>query len=247
MSPGEKRRPVIAERSSPSGGWPDAGGLGEWLGDRLGKPVEISLTRNRSTMLSWRERRGRLCVRMHRAFLAATEEAREALVRFLGDGDRRAGRVLDRFLAAQTQEVELDRPPVVSAGRFHDLGQIFDELNREFFHGACAARITWGHAGNQRYRRTIQLGCFVARDGLIRVHPSLDQAFVPRRYVAWVVFHEMLHEVLGVAKRGGRRSMHPPEFGALEETFPDFRECKAWERQHLHRLLCFRPERRRHG
>jgi hypothetical protein len=35
---------------------------------------------------------------------------------------------------------------------------------------------------------------------------------VPRCYVAFVVYHEMLHADMGIAMRGKRRSVHPREF-----------------------------------
>jgi hypothetical protein len=82
---------------------------------------------------------------------------------------------------------------------------------------------------------------YVADQGLIRIHPALDQAFVPRHYVAWIVFHELLHEVFGVEKRGSRRCVHPPEFQAIEQTYPHYLACKTWEERNLHRLLRYRP------
>jgi hypothetical protein len=130
-------------------------------------------------------------------------------------------------------------------GRFHDLQTILSELNRDFFHGACEAQVTWGSAGGRRYRRSIQLGSYASQERLIRIHPCLDQAFVPRNYVAWVVFHEMLHEVFGVERNRGRRTIHPPEFTVIEQTFPGYQECKTWEADNLHRLLRFRPPKAR--
>lgn len=212
----------------------------EWLGAELGRPVRLLVTNNRSTMLSVRERSGTLDVRLHRFFLAAAAAEREALARYLATSDPAAARVLDAFIGQES--AKLPPPPrrVRPHGRFHDLTAIRDELNATFFHGACSARITWGHAGGRRNRRTIQLGCYVGRERLIRIHPCLDQEFVPRQYVAWVVFHEMLHELFGVDGHGQRRTLHPPEFGALEATFPGYRECKQWERENLPRLLRFR-------
>ena len=117
---------------------------------------------------------------------------------------------------------------------------ILTELNARYFHNASEARITWGASGTRRRRRSIQLGCYVGRERLIRIHPSLDQPFVPRHYVAWVVFHEMLHEVFGVEGDGGRRSLHPPEFMAIEQSFPGYETCLRWEEANLDRLLRYR-------
>lgn len=72
------------------------------------------------------------------------------------------------------------------------------------------------------------------------MHPSLDQSFVPEFYVAWVIFHEMLHEAYGVEEVNGRRHVHPPEFVALEQTYPNYERARAWEKRHLSRLLRYR-------
>ena len=220
------------------------GPLGDWLSARVGKRVRVTFTNNRSTMLSCREEVDALHLRVHRFFAVAPAEVLEALAAYLG-GNAAAGRIVDAFVHQQSAELEIESRSVRPRGRFHDLQAILDRLNQEFFHGACAARITWGSAGSRRRRRTIQLGSYVSQEKLIRIHPCLDQAFVPERYVAWVVFHEMLHEVFGVERSAGRRAVHPPEFGALEQTFPGYLECKRWEAENLHRLLRFRPNRRR--
>jgi hypothetical protein len=222
----------------------DPGQLGQWLSARVGKPVAVTFTGNRSTMLSCREKPDVLLLRLHRFFCEAPAPVLEGLAAFLG-GSSVGGRIVDAFIHEQSEELEVAPRSVHPAGRFHDLQEILNELNAEFFHDACRARITWGKAGNRRYRRSIQLGSYVSQEKLIRLHPCLDQAFVPRRYVAWVVFHEMLHEVFGVDRKGSRRTIHPPEFGALEATFPGFRECKQWEADNLHRLLRYRAPRKR--
>ncbi|MBI3180507.1 MAG: hypothetical protein HYZ27_12660 [Deltaproteobacteria bacterium] len=218
--------------------------LADWLSARLGRQVRLVFTHNRSTMLSFREDDEVLAVRLHRKFAGAGQAEAEAPARYLAGGDRTASRVLDAFVARATADLPSASVVVAPRGRFHHLGAVLAELNERYFHGQCRARITWGAAGPRRWRRSIQLGCYVASQRLIRIHPSLDQAFVPRPYVAWIVFHEMLHEVLGV-EHGRRRCLHPPEFAALEASYPDHAAAKAWEQQNLHRLLVYRPRRRR--
>ncbi len=213
--------------------------LAEWLSARLGKPVRLVLTENRSTMLSCREAHGAMIVRLQRVFLTAGEAELKALVDYLGGFSADAGCVLDAFI----RRAKPARRPATRCrpvGRFHNLQAIFDDLNRRFFHDAVAAHITWGVAGRRRYRRTIQLGSYLSEEKLIRIHPCLDQAFVPHHYLAWVVFHEMLHDVFGIESTGTRRKVHPPEFTAVEQSYPDFTRCKAWEDANMHRLLRYR-------
>ena len=214
--------------------------LSDWLGHRLGRRVQLTFTRNRTTMLSFRERHGLCQIRLHELFRQAGEREWRALSDYIDGHGREASRIIDAFILAQSPT----QPRAGSAecntrGRFHDLKPIFDELNATYFHGAVLAAISWGSASSRRYRRTIQLGIYLRNEALIRIHPCLDQAFVPRHYVAWVVFHEMLHDVFGI-DLGRRRKVHPPEFNAIEQSFPDYARCKAWEQQNLHRLLRFR-------
>lgn len=203
----------------------------------MAQPTRVTYTNNRSTMISFRERHGVMDVRLHRMFAQASEGIVAALALYLRHGDKRAGVAIDTFIRAHQESAPRRPVECQPIGRFHNLRALFDELNATYFHGSCTSRITWGSAGSRRYRRSIQLGCYVRSDHLIRMHPCLDQAFVPRFYVAWIIFHEMLHEVFGVERRGTRHSVHPPEFVAVEQTFPDYARCKSWESQNLPRLL----------
>ena len=100
--------------------------------------------------------------------------------------------------------------------------------------------ITYGPAPRARKpRKSIKMGSYSADARVIRIHPALDQREVPRYFVAWIVFHEMLHHVYKV-RRGadGRRCVHPPEFLAHERRFRDFRRAQEWEQENLDLLLC---------
>jgi len=115
---------------------------------------------------------------------------------------------------------------------------IFDELNAEYFGGHMDARITWGPSvSRRRRRRSIKMGSFSVEDRVIRIHPALDQAAVPRYFVAWIVFHEMLHGKHEVRRENGRRRFHSAAFLAEERTFPEYERACAWEKANLDRLL----------
>ncbi|MEA2700095.1 MAG: hypothetical protein QOI66_4366, partial [Myxococcales bacterium] len=72
---------------------------------------------------------------------------------------------------------------------------------------------------------------------IIRIHPVLDQESVPDYFVAWIVFHEMLHGKHEVLRKDGRRRFHTKEFLAEERTFADYDRACAWEKANLDRLL----------
>lgn len=218
--------------------------LASWLGGVTGKTVDVVWTTNRSTMLSYRSGAGHIRLRLHQMFAQAGAMELEAIADYVRGRSAKAARTIDSFIARQMPHVQ--RPPArrlgPSLGAVYDLGRIFAELNAAYFHDSCQARIMWGQAGrHRRAKRSIQLGCYVPEDNLIRMHPCLDQSFVPLYFVTGVVFHEMLHEVFGIGQNATRRAIHPPEFLAVEQSHPDYGRCQAWEKQHLTWLLRWRP------
>jgi len=52
-----------------------------------------------------------------------------------------------------------------------------------------------------------------------------------------VVFHEMLHQVVPVVERRGRRVVHSAEFRRRERSHPDHERARRWEAENLHLLL----------
>lgn len=122
-------------------------------------------------------------------------------------------------------------------GRHVDLEAIYQALNRDYFDNRVQARITWGRRPPRRPRRSIRFGTYDSRKRLIRIHPLLDQAFVPRYVIEAIVFHEMLHQTNPPRRLNGRWSIHTPAFRRAERQFPYFEQAEAWQRRHVGRLL----------
>lgn len=220
------------------------------LRSRGAPKVSLRVTDNVHTMLSFKRRAGHLEVRLHHMFLAAPDPVIDALARYIRGVDPTASTVLDRFIRRHRwlirrvpPHVRRMRVPIRPRGRHHDLKEIFAGLERELVGARVDCAITWGPAPAVRLpRSSIKLGSYSADSRLIRIHPALDQAFVPRFFVEWIVFHEMLHHVHGISRRGGKRCVHTEAFAADERRFPDYERARAWERTHLDRLLAWCPE-----
>jgi hypothetical protein len=214
-----------------------------WLEARLGEAVHLTVTDNRHTMISVRRRPdGVHALRVHHMFLGADAGLVKHLARYLLQRDARSSREIGRFIASQQhllREGEARRrPPLLrTRGRYHDLQEIYGEINRRHFEGAVGARITWAVVRSGRRRSSIKLGTYSVEDRLIRIHPVLDQAFVPRRFIEWIVYHEMLHDAVGVRVVDGRRLFHSPEFRLRERAFEHYAEARQWEGENLDRLL----------
>jgi hypothetical protein len=209
--------------------------------------VRVTLTDNRYTMISVRRQTKdrRYEVRLHHMFADADPAITRALARYIAENDRDASRTLGDFIDANTEQVrgKQRKTPltiVVTQGDHHDLRTLYDELNQRYFEGAIEAAITWGpRNGRPRRRNSIKMGSYSVEDRLIRIHRSLDRAFVPRFFVEWIVFHEMLHQVHDIKVKNGRREFHTKAFLADEARFEHYHEARAWERRHLDALLTY--------
>jgi hypothetical protein len=206
--------------------------------------VEVKLTRNLRRFVSFRvDLLGRVKARVQESFLDAPEPVLEALGRWMGKGRGRCPDVVREFIrAAPVREVET-RPvraaEVRTAGACHDLAAVYKRVNAEFFGGAVKTPISWGRLARPGRRvRHRRLGAFNRRRGLITINPALDRTEVPEFFVAFVVYHEMLHAL----QPTGTRRWHDRAFHAAERRHPDWRRAREWEKRNL--ALLMRPLRR---
>ena len=210
--------------------------------------LQLTLTDNRYTMISVRRDTSagpHYRVRLHHMFVEAGPPITRALARYVARNDADASRLLGDFIDANHHRVRARgrsraQRPLVTRGEHHDLQDIFDSINRRYFHGRIDARITWGQRTSKpRRRNSIKMGSYSVEDRLIRIHRSLDRAFVPRFFVEWIVYHEMLHQVHDVAVVNGRRQFHTKAFMEDEARFEHYALARAWERAHLDELLTY--------
>lgn len=205
--------------------------------------VQLAVTDNRHSMITHSRVRGTLKVRLHMMFLGAPERVLEALVRYVVEEDRDASQVVSEFIAANSFRIRALRAisfPLLTRGARHDLEQIFASVNEAYFGGSISdVHITWGRRTTPRLdrRAAIKLGTYSATERLIRVHPALDADWVPRYFVAYIVYHELLHHVIPALCSGGRAELHSPEFRRREREFRHFDRALEWERRHINRLL----------
>jgi predicted metal-dependent hydrolase len=109
-------------------------------------------------------------------------------------------------------------------GEVYDLHQIFEELNRRFFHSLLARpRMTWSQSHARR-----SLAHYDPAHNAIVVSRAFDHQRVPRYAVEYIVYHEMLHLKHPVKLRGSRRCVHGAAFQAEERLFPEFERAKAF-------------------
>lgn len=122
-------------------------------------------------------------------------------------------------------------------GSWYDLDRMLAELARDYFPDATMPAIQWGRKIARKKRRSIRLGSYYRPTQTIRIHPLLNSPEVPRYFVQSIIFHEMLHHVLGGA--------HNRRFHRAERSFRYYAEARAWLRANLSLLLGLRERPRR--
>ena len=200
--------------------------------------VDLVVTNNRKRMVTAKRRGARHELRVHRMFVNAPSETIAALIGLArGDGDERDE--LRRFIRENHDTIDhVPRTEVLrTSGDVHDLAESLNRatslLERDGFDDI---QITWGRDG--RGRRSIRFGSYDFTQRLIRIHPALDEDWVPQLFIDFVVYHELLHVVVPpVEEESGRRDLHPEEFRDLEARFPDYDQAITWQRSNLDRLL----------
>ncbi len=206
------------------------------------RPVTLTLTENRSVLLSVRREKGGAHVRLHHMFLHAPMNVVRAVARGLKSRrDRAADGIVRRFMNEnlhRVRKVKRELPELVTGGSHHDLIRVFEVLNARFFSSRLEVPITWGRGYGRARRGGLTFGSYDPVLGLIRIHPVLDRPEVPRYFLESVVYHEMLHHHMGgVPDRAGRTVYHTRAFRAAEARYPHHREALGWEKRNLRYLL----------
>jgi len=204
--------------------------------------ARIVVTDNLHTMVSVKRGQGVFTFRLHHMFLAAPPRIVRGLARYAEKHDSGSAKLVREYVDHNEPLIRVRTEPRAITcdveGRHHNLQSIFDEVNEAYFDGAIEARITWGpRTRRKKARDSIKLGSYTLEDALIRIHPVLDAEDVPRFFVAWIVYHEMLHEIHDMPVVDGRRVYHTAEFRRAEAQFDHYTEAVLWERMNLHRLL----------
>lgn len=214
--------------------------LARALSEELGLPVRLAVTDNRSTMVSFRRATASLRVRLHHMFLDAPDPIVRAIADYAGRGRRNAGQVLDDYIRDRQPLIRRTREGSATLeprGAIYDLQTMFDRLNDTFFQGGISAAIGWGKFPGKRRRKSIRLGVYDHQTREIRIHPALDRVEVPRYFVEFIVFHEMLHQLFPSSNGKGRRVHHPRAFRDREKAYPHYAVAIAWERANMKLLL----------
>jgi len=111
--------------------------LAEKLERDLDESVEVELTDNAWTMVSYKRLGGQLRFRLHHMFCSAPEEVVRALAGFTGRARKIHGRTIDAFIRNNRELIKTaptaDAKALQTQGEVHDLAEMYSRLNAELF------------------------------------------------------------------------------------------------------------------
>ncbi len=109
-------------------------------------------------------------------------------------------------------------------GHHYHLEEIFEDLNRRFFHGLMGCpQLTW----SQNQARS-SLGHYDPAHNAIVISRVFDHPRVPRYAVEYILYHEMLHLKHPVKLKDSRRCVHSREFLEEEKLFPELAHAQKF-------------------
>jgi len=205
--------------------------LQQRLATKLGVPVELTITDNIRSMISVRKKGDAFRFRMHHMFLDANDALIDDMVSFARQG---SSTLIQPFIDSHTDLINTgerkDRKIRVQLqGDVYDLRALFKELNQTYFENRCDCTLTWGKKSSRKNRRSILFGSYNPDRNLIRINPKLDSRKVPLYFVRYVLYHEMLHQEMGI-KSDFR---HTKEFRTAEKQFAEYDRAIAWQRRNI--------------
>jgi predicted SprT family Zn-dependent metalloprotease len=237
--PGTGWKRALRRASAPAaapavGAEPLQAALGQWVR----APLKLILTDNRSSIITVKKLKdGCFQVRLHRIFTDADAATLRALAGFIRRPNPQNRRAMGEFIRLHLKQIEEKPPssrkaaPIRARGKVYHLAEILAEVARTYGINAEGVRITWGQRSRKRKFRSIRFGSYFEDRKLIRIHPLLDRKEIPRFFVEYIVYHELLHFIVPDRRRSdGRRSCHHREFKQREKQFARFPEALAFEK-----------------
>ena len=212
---------------------PDESVLKNSIEKRIKKEISVVITDNSTSMISFRKGKAGLKLRLNRMFVSAGDDVLDEIAGFITNKCKTTPATRD-FIKQNRHSIKEKAPnrvSIVTKGRHHDLLDMFDRVNKEYFDGRVNAVITWGAKRYGLYAAKRTLGSYSADNNMIRINPMLDRAGVPRYFLEYIVYHEMLHSDIGIKVVNGRRSAHGKEFKRRERLFKHYDRAMVWERK----------------
>lgn len=211
----------------------DQDGLKTFLENASSKKLSIVVTDNSTSMLSINEKKGVIIIRLHRMFLCAGSDVLNEIADYIKH-NRKKTPLIRKFINRHVHSLKKSLPRKITIrteGRHHNLQEIYHSIKREYYGEKVSASITWGKRGSGRSAAKRTLGSYSYHSNIIRINPALDSKTVPRYYIEFLIYHEMLHADIGIKNANGRQLVHSGEFRKREKEFRHYKRAVEWEKK----------------
>lgn len=213
------------------------GSFQEEIENYLGRKLKLKINDNRSTMLSVRWEPDCTKVSLHRMFLQAPRNVMEALSCYIRQEHKIIAPTVKAFIEDSLKKFDyshlIDRKKLSTQGNIYNLQHIYNELNQEYFKGRLSLSITWFGKPIQRNRSRVTFGLYHDPLKLIKINRLLDSPAFPDYLVAYVIYHEMLHNVCpAYVDDRGLNHIHSKEFKKQEQQFRHYALAQKWIQEH---------------
>lgn len=214
----------------------------EQLESCTGKKLRLKINDNRSTMLSVKWEPDCTKVSLHRMFLQAPQNVMQALACYLKGEHKQIAPTIKAYIENHLQQLdyshELDLSKLQPKGHVYDLQEIYHEINHEYFDDPLKLFITWFGEGNRKSCKRLTFGLYHDPLRLIKINRLLDNTYFPDYFVAYVIYHEMLHYVHpAYVDEKGQKHIHSKEFKEREKKFRYFKHAQEWIRENQNYLF----------
>lgn len=207
--------------------------LQQALEKHAGIKLDLAINDNRSTMLSVKWEPDRTRVSLHRMFLQAPENIMQSLACYLSGKKKVLSPSVKAYIQSHSLALdyshELNLEKLDVKGSVYDLQEIYNRLNREYFASSLDLRITWFGELKKQKRKKITFGQYLGSLRLIKINRLLDNDYFPEKFISFVIYHEMLHNVCpAYLCEKGVKQIHNKEFKTLEKKFAHFDFTQQW-------------------
>ncbi|MBM4080907.1 MAG: hypothetical protein FJ272_04205 [Planctomycetes bacterium] len=216
--------------------------------------ARVTYTDNSHTMVSYRRSGRRIELRLHHMFQDAPEDvleaiARNSIQRLTLDTRRRFNSLIRSYIHRNKDKIKPSTRnngqhlTYGTVGRVYDLAKLGAQVNSDYFSDQVDVDITWSRRPNKRFMGTWRQASNGGRN-LITINRLLDDERVPPCYLQYLVYHEMLHEVVPDEKRNGHTIKHSRRYREMERQFTRYQDAVEWAKHNVERLYRSQVRRR---
>lgn len=197
-------------------------------------PIEIKIKENRSSYISCRKVANGFLLFLHKDFLSAEIEVIEAVSDFI-KGKKGKMPIIKEFIYRNENDkiYSLDEKKLCFKGKVYDLKEIFRVLNEKYFDKKLDLYITWAKKPRYKKFRHITFGSYIKNLKLIKINKILDDEKIPKYFIDFIVYHEMLHYIYPVKMEDGKRKIHGEDFKKAEKKFFLYKKAKKFGKEFI--------------